>query len=351
MPHASEPRPRRSLRRPAPVLRTAPLAGLLLGLLVPAGCQTSSSPANGGAQPVGRAEPWTETIIPDTIVDARPAAFVNGRSVPWGRIRDELTEAAGGEILRDLVLQEQLARALEDAQVRLRPADIDAEQAVLLDTLDPDRDVSARLLAELRDRRRLGDARFRGLLRRNAALRALVADQVRITDVDRQVTRDMLYGAQRRVRIMTLPRVADAERAYVQVSSPGGPSFAELAAEVSTDVSASRGGLLEPMSRLDPTWPAGVREAAFDLELVDAVSSPILLEGSIALLQLVEIIPERTNEAAAARDRIDRIARLSRERVLMDRLARELVNGAAVSIIDPVLRDAWDRERRRARRD
>ncbi|MFK7960272.1 MAG: peptidylprolyl isomerase [Phycisphaerales bacterium] len=358
--------PRRFLDAPRQPAGTFPALARALASFVPARLPSSSAVAllavtwsglaAGGcgttnAPPVGRAESWIEPIMPDTVVDARPAAFINGRSVPWGRLRDELTEAAGGEILRDLVLEQQLERALSESAVQLRPADIEREQTVLLETLDADPDVAARLLAELRDRRRLGETRFRGLLRRNAALRALVSDQVRVTEADRQVMRDTLYGPRRRVRLMTLPRVVDAERAYVQVTSPGGPTFAELTSRVSTDVSASRGGLLEPMARLDPTWPAGLREAAFALSADGAISAPVLLEGTIALLQLVEVIPGRPDASSADAGRIDRLARLSRERVLMDRLARELVVGSAVSIVDPALRSAWERERSRVRRE
>ncbi|MCH6551869.1 MAG: hypothetical protein IH804_07640, partial [Planctomycetes bacterium] len=117
-----------------------------------------------------------------TVIDARPAALVDSKAVGWGELRPLLNEAAGAECLQEVILDRVLDTALADAGLMVGPDEVAAEQRQLLETLDRDPDVALRLLDELRARQGLGRTRFAGLLRRNAALRALVRDQVQVTD-------------------------------------------------------------------------------------------------------------------------------------------------------------------------
>ncbi|MEE9130101.1 MAG: hypothetical protein V3T84_08790, partial [Phycisphaerales bacterium] len=42
--------------------------------------------------------------VVSTVVDARPAALVNGRVVQWGELRPLLNEAAGAVVLQEVIL-------------------------------------------------------------------------------------------------------------------------------------------------------------------------------------------------------------------------------------------------------
>ncbi|MHC4948880.1 MAG: peptidylprolyl isomerase [Planctomycetota bacterium] len=284
-----------------------------------------------------------ETVTPPvaTLVDARPAALVNGRSVTWGDLRPGLNEAAGGEILEETILDRQLRTALAEAGLVIGPEEAARERALLVASLDPDSDVALRLLDELRARQRLGETRFQGLLRRNAALRALVADEVEVNDEDLRVMHDRIYGPRRRCRLMLVPSLGAARDAIERVQA--GESFAEVATTLSTDVSATRGGLLEPISANDPAYPESIRRALWALDGDGTVSAPVLLDRGYAVIQLVEEVPADPTPLADVSASLRDTVRRSRERVLMDQLARRLLREAQVTVFDDHLHESWRR--------
>jgi parvulin-like peptidyl-prolyl isomerase len=323
------PRPLRSPARPAGI---AP-AALLLASAWSAGCSTPPP-----ATPIG-------PLPPEVLVDGRPVALVDGVGAPWEDLRPALLEAAGGEVLAEWILQRRIEAALLEADRRLGPGDMEAEQRLLLEQLAPDPDEAARLLARLRDRRALGPVRYAALLRRNAGLRALVAEQVRVTPEDVRAAFDRVHGPRRQVRLIVVPDLGAAATIREAVVSEG-RRFADLAAERSTDLSAARGGLLEPFARLEPGLPESLRRAGFALDEPGEVSEPILLPEGVAIVQLVAETPGDGTEWEAGRAAAERQARLAAERVAMERLARDLTATASVTPLDPSMREAWQRRRR-----
>ena len=135
-------------------------------------------------------------------------------------------------------------------------------------------------------RQRLGPVRFRNLMRRNASLRRLVSSQVQTTPEALQRTFEILFGERRQVRLITSPTLEDARKALARLEA--NESFSTLATELSTDFSSARGGLLEPISRVDPGYAESLRLVIWDLPL-EGVSSPILLDNQYALVKLVRI--------------------------------------------------------------
>ena len=156
------------------------------------------------------------------------------------------------------------------------------------DVIDEDTAAALRLLDTLRQRQGLGQVRFENLLRRNAALRAMVRDRVSISEAEILQLHEIVHGAKRQARLIVVPTLTDARRILARLE--GGEAFMDVAVAVSTDSSAPRGGLLEPISIADPSYPESLRAALWKLEHGD-VSSPILLDGQYALLTLVREIP------------------------------------------------------------
>jgi foldase protein PrsA len=280
--------------------------------------------------------------VTSTVIDARPAALIDGRAVFWGDMRMLLNEAAGGEILEEIMLDLALERAMTDAGIVLSDSDIAAERTLLADTLSPDTEVAMRLVDELRVRNRLGSQRFAGLLRRNAALRALVRDKVEVSDASIRAVYEMNYGTRRQIRIMTFPNLHDAETAIRRVHAS--ESFADVAVEVSTDSSAPRGGLLEPISRADPAYPEALRDVVWKLNIGD-VSSPILLDDAYAVIKLERTIAQTGPPIEEVWLEMQRLARLRQERILMDQLARRLLGETTVTILDDSLHESWNKRR------
>ncbi|MBT8485183.1 MAG: peptidyl-prolyl cis-trans isomerase [Phycisphaerae bacterium] len=281
-------------------------------------------------------------------MDARPAALINGRTVLWGDLRPILSDAAGAEALREVVLDQRLAEAAAEAGVTVSQDDVVAERRRLLEALDKDPSKALRLLAELRDRQTLGTRRFERLLSRNALLRRLVQNDVTVTPEAVARLYDATYGPRRQVRLITVGDLATAQA--VAADARGGVFFGDLAVERSTDSSAARGGLLEPMTRDDSTYPVALRQAAFGLPEIGAVSDPILLPGGYAVVQLHAVTETEMPPRAEVRAELTRRVRAARERVLMDDLARRLLTTTTVTIFDDALEESWERFKRAARR-
>ncbi len=297
----------------------------------------------GPADSAGRQAPWESPgdneLTIATYIDARPAALVDGRVVQWGELRPLLNEAAGATILQEVILDRMLQTKLDRIGITINDNDLDRERQLFFETLSPDPDVAARLARELRARQGLGRQRLNRLLRRNAGLRAMVRDQVVISEESVFLTYEVQHGPTRRARLMVLPTLASAQAAIDRVTA--GDFFGDVAVEVSTDASAARGGLLARISRVDPTYPEAMREALWVLE-PGAISAPILLSREYAVLMLVEEVDGDGVSLKEVRSGIERQVRLTQERLLMDQEARRLLSDASVTIIDAALKESWD---------
>jgi len=263
-------------------------------------------------------------------------AIVDGRrAIEPGALAASLVEIAGQTALREEVVDTRLARRLEAAGISIDAARIEREERLLLETLSDDSSRAVELLGEIRARQGLGPVRFAALLRRNAALRALVENEVAIDDAGLANMFDMLHGPKRVARIAVLASLGDAQRFAADAAADGGGAgrFAELAVERSLDESAARGGLLAPLARRDPSYPESLRAAIYATE-VGAVSPPVLDGARFYVVLVTDAKPADGTTPADARARCERMLRLSRERLLMDALARELASLEGVTVFD-----------------
>jgi foldase protein PrsA len=304
--------------------------------------RTFAAPA---ASPLSRS-PLQNVEPAATVIDARPAALVNGRPVTWGELRPTLNELAGADALAEFILDRKLQEALVIANVTIAPEDAVGERKMLLESLSDDPNVAIRLLEDLRGRQKMGKVRFEALLRRNAGLRALVRDRVQITEQAVQTMHEMLHGPKRQARLMILPDLQTAEAAINLVKS--GVSFGDVAVEMSTDSSASRGGLLEPISRADPAFPESVRQTLWTLNTGE-MSGPVLIDKGYAVLMLVKRVGGDGAKLDEARPTLERLVRLNQERLLMDQLARQLISDTQVTVFDDSLHESWARQKHRAK--
>ncbi len=314
---------------------TATLTLAFSGLFACAG--PSDSPGRRDLAESSRDGEFGGNFVSSTLIDARPAALVDGIIVDWGEMRPLLNEAAGAVILQEVILDRMLIVELARTGHSVTDRDMERERDLFYRTLSTDPDVAARLARELRVRRGLGKRRLGRLLHRNASLRALVADDVIISEEAILQTHQILHGATRRARLMVLPTLAEAQAAINRVR--GGEFFGDVAVDVSTDTSASRGGLLAPISLADPTYPQVMRDTLWALEPGE-VSTPILLTRQYAVLVLVAEIDG--DGITLDRVEMERQVRLHQQRLLMDQKARQLLTEASVTIIDAALKDSWN---------
>ncbi len=287
---------------------------------------------------LGCRSPSTTVASPPSAIappPSRPIALVNRDRITIAEIEPELLEAIGGRVVQEHVLDVTLARTAAREGIVIDSSDVERERTMLVANLADDPDRGERLLEELRRSQGLGPIRFEALLRRNAMLRRLVARDVDVTEVVTRGAHDLRHGPKRVTRIIAVEDLRTAAEARGRLAA--GTPFATVATETSVDASAARGGLLSPISRLDPSWPTAFREQVFELDL-GSVSDPIQVDGRVLIVLVESETPATGVTFEAGRADAEADARLAVERLLMERLARRLMPEARIEALDPSLR-------------
>ncbi len=283
----------------------------------------------------------------------RPVATVAGEPVYADDFYAWMSELAGGTVLEELAVSRQVEKELASRGLKIEKSDVDAERrnmAVATDRTLTDAELAI-ALRRVQQARGLGPSRFKALIERNAGLRRLIRDEVQVGDADVRGEIDLKYGPRTRVRIIVTPNEGDAIAARARLDATAAAErskrFAEEAALVSFDPSASRGGEIEPLSAADTNYAMGVRRAM--TKLAPGEMSPIIkLENGYALLLCEGSVaavtpPADAEELASAR------VRLREERVAMERLARKFLQSAQVTIFDRTLDWSWNARRGQGR--
>lgn len=251
-------------------------------------------------------------------------------------------EAAGALVLEEMLVERALRTELARRELVVDEAAIASEEAMAREALSADPTRADQLLQALRASQGLGAVRWRSLLWRNAALRAIARDQSTVGESEIATAHDLRHGPRRAARIIVLPDLGSVQSALDRLKA--GEPFSDVASALSTDSSKDRGGLVSPITRLDPTWPATVREALWSVE-VGSNSAPVLIEDGYIIVRCEgEIAGDGVSPEAARADN-ERTARLAVDRVEMDRILREIVRGLDPTIFDRSLEDSWRRTR------
>jgi parvulin-like peptidyl-prolyl isomerase len=319
--------------------RSSPLLSLLL---LPVACDTVSE------RPMPQAAPARPVVIAPSAPPPRPPATWKGEVIEWSELQPLLAERAGAVVLEEALLDRQLAKLLQERGLKADEARVNAERDELLRSLSGEPERAERLLADLRAVQGLGERRWNALLRRNASARLLVQDQVKVTAEAVEANLDTMHGARRRCRVIAvrdLKACADVKR-----DLDAGKPFGEVAVERSTDRSAARGGMVNPVSRLDPTWPGAFRQTLWALP-PGGTSAPVLVGDTYVIVHLEEELPASPPaDPAAARATAEREARRAQERLQMETLIEGLRAAQRDAVVfDPALHDAWTRVRNAAR--
>ncbi|MBM4111708.1 MAG: peptidylprolyl isomerase [Phycisphaerae bacterium] len=271
-----------------------------------------------------------------------PVAVIDGRVLDWRGFGPLVAEASGGPVLEEVVLEWRCASECAKAGIAVSADLVLAEERRVLETLDQDPDRAMQLLQSLKARQGLGPLRWQALLRRNAMLRALVAQDIVLDEAVVEQARDALVGARRDARLIVVADLVAAER--VRQALRDGAAFPELAARMSLDASAPRGGLVTGVTRRDAGYPSSFREALFTLA-PNAVSDPLLVEDRFMIVQMLTENMPPAIEASELDRRARERARIAQERVAMERLADRLLRTTSLSIFDEATKNSLDRMR------
>lgn len=309
-------------------------------------CQCQQAPTSPGGRPEtpsGRtanqsADPRSE--LPTVL--SRTAAAFGGRSVTPSTLYPLLIEAAGSEVLLELVIAETALHELSRRGLSLTEDEINAERRRMVQALDEDEDRAVVMFGRLMEQRRLGPGRQRLFLQTNAALRKLTADEVELTPAVIRQQFELTYGPLFVCRIVAVPTLRDAQQVLELFRQ--GRSFSDLAVEFSTDPSRAQGGLLSPISTADSAYPQAIRNELPGLQPGE-VSLPIAVDQSFILVYLERILERDQPDLDQVRDQLAFQARQRIESRLMRQKARELLSRVEVTVFDPVLRESWLRQR------
>jgi hypothetical protein len=304
-----------------------PLAALLGGCAAPEPAPTSRTRLDAptaASTPLASGEPArgsTPTV----------ALLLDGEPVTWGTLRPLLAEAGGESVVEELALEHALRRELRARGLSIGEAETDAARETWLALL-AESGVGAEAEREVRRRRGLGEQRFRRLLWRNAALRALVdPDAIAVSETEIGLARSV-RTERRYLTSGVIARDASAALAIAQAarSSPGGP-LAGLWGEASRRDLRPFQSVVSPF---DPGFPESIRRALPSLPRGEP-SAAIAVERGYAVV-IVDAVLEGTGrtpgEAALRRE-----LTIRKTRVAMERLARELVSRTEISRLDASL--------------
>ncbi len=309
---------------------------LLATLPMFAGCSSGAPGRTAAPAPGGPAATPGEVV--------RPAALIEGRRLTWEDLRPALSKIGGGQALEEAVLDSLLAVEAERRGIVIGEAEIASERVILIEAMAVsagaagDEDAGERALAEVRRSRGLGQARFGALLRRTALLRTLSRADVEVSERDVREAYELEHGARFRARILTADTADGAAEARRRIAE--GELFGVVAAEMSTDSSAARGGIIEPINAADSSYPAAIRAALSRLSPGE-LSPPVAIDAGYAVLLLEAVIPGTGRTFEEARAEAEARARARAERIAMEALAQRLLGGASVTVFDAALGQSW----------
>jgi peptidyl-prolyl cis-trans isomerase SurA len=258
----------------------------------------------------------------------RIAAVVNNEVITLSDIDRELPPGARvppgeRERLRRQALDRLIEAALvaqeaQRANVSVTPAEIEAEIAAVRDREKlSEAELAAALEAEGLSieeyRQRLGDNLRRAKVIAREVRSSLTIPEARLKAYYDEHAAEFTPPAAVRVRLLLVPLepgATEAERAAaradaqaLRVRAVSGEAFEALVRERSKGPAASEGGDLGTMQagQLDPRFEAALRPLA-----PGQISAPVVVEGGVALLQLVERTGGQPAPFATVRDRIFR---------------------------------------------
>ncbi|HJN71573.1 MAG TPA: hypothetical protein QF528_03170 [Phycisphaerales bacterium] len=161
--------------------------------------------------------------------------------------------------------------------------------------------------------------------------------KIKVTDASANRMFALIYGPKYPVQILVTSTLSQASIAREKLLS--GERFSAVAATMSIDPSAIRGGNVAPISPADPLWPSSVREQIQTLQIGEC-SPPILIEDRWLLIAVTGQPTKQTVAIADVQEEMQQLSRLAMEQLEMDRLSERLQSTTKSNIIDPDVKQA-----------
>jgi parvulin-like peptidyl-prolyl isomerase len=349
------------------------LTPMLWLAVVIAGCETewpywpgsASSPGRGSAPVIAPeggqpppAAPQAAAPPPRAVVQTRPApptpppatkaapdpvlALVNGKPVPLTRVTDVLITAFGMPVAKDVIYLELVEQAAAAKGVGVTDAEAQAEHDRTLEERFGKmaaRDQWESLFTQILTQHNISRRHWMLIARRNALLRKLAPKDIPVTAEETRDAYGKLYGRTVQVRHIERATMNDIQDVVGRLSK--GADFAQLARDVSLSRDKEAGGLLPPFGAQTQDVPPALRQVAFSLKAVGAVSDPIQVNQSYHLLKLEKIIePDVPYEKV--KEEVAGLLRGEKVRVWGGRYLGQLTAAADVEFVEPALKAQYE---------
>lgn len=305
----------------------------------------------GGVAPL-HAQDGTDAKKP-AVADAPPVeiAVVNGDPLSRETLVDVLIEARGVEVLQQLIVLQLAKQAAREQRVRVTERDVQREYQRALDRIAAEASIRGddateankrRALQAVLDENRISLAEFMVGMRRNAYLRPVAEQRVRISEDTLREEFARQYGARVLVRHVQLDRTDRNKLNAVQSDIARNRPFADIAREFSVNrTTAANDGRMPMFTFKDTSIPAALREMAFSLEPGE-VSAPVLTERYVHILQLEKRVPPEDVAFGAKRAEIREAVRERAVTQEMATLVKTMFDEARIVIFDPELRERYE---------
>jgi len=286
--------------------------------------------------------PATPNISPEEIgTQEPPVARVNGQPVWRDTLQQALWKSYGRQLLDELVQLEMVRQRAEQDGIIATDQHLSQELNRLLEDMAPHQSRSRQLelLKYMLKSRGMARGQLDLILERQALLRQMVDQQVKITDEQINQQYQRTFGRKVTVRqllVSSLRRMEEAKRLLSEAEK-----FEDVVAQFSEDqTSLADAGLVGPFSRVDPDIPIAIRQAAFTLEHVGQLSPVVEFRNAQnnpwwALLRLEELIPPDTRGLPEVRDQLIRDIRRQTIANRIAALQQTIQDEARVIILDP----------------
>jgi peptidyl-prolyl cis-trans isomerase D len=181
-------------------------------------------------------------------------------------------------------------------------------------------------------------------MRARALLRKLAERQVRPTDADVRAEYELRYGQRVQIRHIQVPTLQ--ETTEINRLLAAGQSFEQVARAHSRNLATAQdGGLLPAFAYVDPSVPATLREAAFELT-PGQISKPIKVNEEYHILKLEQRLPGGQVSLEQVRAALEASVRDRLVAEKMRQLRDAMVARCRIRILDADLRRAYNENRK-----
>mgnify|MGYP001396556805 CR=1 FL=1 len=266
---------------------------------------------------------------------SRIVAIVADTPIRRSDLWDFLVHTNGKQALENAILDIGVTKELHRKGFVISKLDFERERELLVKTLQVVHFEEA--LELLWSSQSLAKSHVNKLIERNAGLRKLVSDDIKINDETIERMFQILHGPSAEARIILCRTREEAHQANEALQM--GQRFKEVVAQYSTDNSRSNGGFIGEVIYADPQWPASLREQLKPLN-VGSNSTPFLLDKQwVIVSKESEIAPENIT-LEVVRTEVAEIAKRAQERLRMDQLSKQILQTYKPSIFDEALQNS-----------